>query len=129
MNKADWIFMPHAGHFIAGSKCQFRLNTYVNGYIVSTVGEYVVDSVVRQIMCESRGIPFVQGDRGEHEFGYEDIGLDRKYETMVFKAQKAEDKCCPYKIIVQDEMDFAAYNERDEAYVGHMGMCEKWSTK
>ena len=32
-NKAHWIWMPHGGHFILASRCSFRLNTYVNGYM------------------------------------------------------------------------------------------------
>ena len=44
MSADKWIWMGHAGHFILGHKCRFHLSTYVNGYIVSTVGEYVLSN-------------------------------------------------------------------------------------
>lgn len=27
MKKQDWIWMPHAAHFIGGHRCQFKLST------------------------------------------------------------------------------------------------------
>jgi len=55
-SKGKWIWMPHAGHLIVSSDCRFHLNTYVGGYIVSTVGEYFPDEGVREIFAESRGV-------------------------------------------------------------------------
>lgn len=135
MNKNKWIWMPHAGHFILGSECRFRLNTYVGKYIVSTVGEYLPDSAVREIYNETRNLKLKgKGDARRVDFmkknGYEEIGLDRTYETMVFKARKSDDKCCPYRIIVEGgELDFAGYNKPEDAYKGHMRLCNKWSKK
>lgn len=104
--------MPHAGHFCAGSRCQFKLNTYINGYIISTVGEYV---------------PIANWERQE----FEQIGLDRLYETMVFPAEKRKEKgtCCPYRAKTGSELDFAGYNSPNDAYAGHMKMLRKWSKK
>ena len=136
-NKADnWIWMPHAGHFILGSQCRFKLNTYVNGYIVSTVGEYVPDSAVRTIIRQSRGwLTNKEGDSEEYDFikrtqGGEEIGFNRKYETMVFKATKCDEKdsCCPYRMN-GEELDFEGYNKPEDAYNGHLRMCEKWDKK
>lgn len=107
MKKENWIWMPHPAHFIASSSCRFVLATYVGKYIVSTVGEYV--------------------PKHRQNEGFEDIGANRKYETMVFKAEKSEDKCCPYRIIVQDEVDFEPYNEAGDARRGHMRLCNKWT--
>jgi len=56
MNKNKWIWMPHAGHFLLGNKCQFRLNTYVGKYIVSTVGEYLPDEGIREIFNKTRNL-------------------------------------------------------------------------
>jgi hypothetical protein len=126
----DTIWMPHAGHFICGSQCRFRLNTYVNGYIVSTVGEYVPDSAVRAILRASRGRKTdLRGDAEEADFGFEDIGVDRKYETMVFKGHKSKHTCCPYEMVSGENIDFAGYNDPGEAYKGHMKMIRKWSKK
>jgi hypothetical protein len=135
MKKQNWVWMAHAGHFILGHMCRFKLNTYVGKYIVSTVGEYVPDSQVRAIHVRcNKDSPLPQGDAGEYEYlkryGYEKLGAgDRIYETMVFKASKTKDKCCPYHIIVSKEVDFAGYTKADDAYEGHMRMCNKWSKK
>ena len=103
MDKTKWIWMPHPGHLIVARDCKFSLNTYVGKYIVSTVGEYLPDYQVREIFAESRGITLV--GKGEarladymKKIGYETIGSDRKYETMVFHAKKSDDKCCPFRM-------------------------------
>ena len=135
MTKDKWIWMPHAGHFIGAKYCRFILNTYVGKYIVSTVGEYWPDYRVRKIIADSRGWTCNKiGDYWDREyfkkFGYEDIGCDRKYETMVFAAHKSEKyKCCPYEIDVSNQKDFAGYNDADAATKGHMSLCRKWSKK
>lgn len=106
MKKENWVWMPHAGHFICGDRCQFKLNTYVGKYIVSTVGE--MPNLLKP-----------------EEF--QEIGADRKYETMVFKAKKSKFKCCPYKISSGNNIDFAGYNKPEDAYNGHLILCQKWS--
>lgn len=106
MSKDKWIWMPHAGHFICGHKCRFKLNTYVNGYIVSTVGEL-----------------YFSDDKEET------VGCDRKYETMVFKAKKSDHKCCPYVQSNGSDIDFAGYNTPEDAYEGHLKFCNKYDKK
>lgn len=107
MDKSKWIWMPHAGHFIGGNFCQFRLNTWVGKYIVSTVGELK--------FSEKEGI--------------KEIGYQRKYETMVFRARKSRRKCCPFEINVQKEVDFMGYETAAKATEGHLLLCEKWSKR
>lgn len=85
MKKENWIWMPHAGHFCGSIDCRFRMNTYVGSYIVSTVGEYFPGS-------NRTGKP-------------EEIGMNRLYETMVFKARKSTNKCCPYEMASGSELD------------------------
>ena len=130
----NWVWMGHAGHLIVGNECQFRLNTNVGKYIVSTVGEYVPDSNVREILAESRGIKL----EGKGDFrladwmkknGYENIGFNRKYETMVFKSVETDSKCCPYRALDFNELDFCGYNLARDAYFGHIKMCDKWNKK
>lgn len=133
--KADkWIWMPHAGHLCVGNDCRFHLNTCVGDYIVSTVGEYWPDSQVREITAESRGVVLKgMGDMRAADYrekiGFETIGYNRLYETMVFRAGpgESENKCCPYRASNFRELDFAGYNDPEEAFKGHMAMCEKWS--
>ncbi len=120
MEKEKWIWMPHAGHFIFADRCLFRLNTYVGKYVVSTVGEMEKNEI------DLKFHPIIEGDLMSR---YTEIGCGRKYETMVFKAQKTEFKCCPYKIIVQEQVDQENYNSDAEAMKGHLKLCKKWSNK
>lgn len=39
MDRRGWIWMAHPGHFCRAWDCRFRLNAYVGGFIVSTLGE------------------------------------------------------------------------------------------
>ena len=110
MKKASWVWMPHAGHFCLCSRCKFRLNTYVGGYIVSTVGELVKSE---------RHMPNASVD------DFDDVGNDR-YETMVFEAHKTSDSCCPYQIDVQKEVETRHWHTPKQATEGHMALCHKW---
>lgn len=129
--------MPHAGHFILGDLCRFRLNTYVGKYLVSTVGELWNERVVREIHAKvtdpawwGRNV-HMKGDAFDgaymKRFGFEEIGYGRKYETLVFKAGRSNHKCCPYAPKDYDEIDARGYNSPEDAYRGHLGLCEKWS--
>lgn len=112
--------------------------TRIGKYIVSTVGEYWPDQAVRRFHAEIYDPQWYtensskKGDDFDHEymqkFGYEDIGCDRKYETMVGHAQKVKRGCCPYRMVDFD-LDFKSYNTAEEAYKGHMKMCAKFATK
>jgi hypothetical protein len=138
--------------------CRFHLNTYVNGYIVSTVGEYWPGSDVCRLFVENRRrFPFLEINEGgkvvekkrltDEEtdkllalegdyfeamylriFGYEDLGLNRKYETMVFVAKKQEEEganCCPWQATA-GILDTEGYNDPREAYEGHLKLCKKY---
>ena len=125
--------MPHAGHFLLGNKCQFRLNTYVGKYIVSTVGEYLPDEGIREILNKTRNLELQgMGDEREADFlkknGWEKVGYNRKYETMVFKAKKSNFKCCPFTIKL-GEIEMNGYNDAESAYRGHLKMCNKYAKK
>lgn len=138
MKRNKWVWMGHVGHFILGHKCRFHLSTYVGKYIISTVGELWNERSVREIhadVCDKKwleGNKHLKGDLFDSayfkRFGYEDIGCDRKYETMVFKARKSKHGCCPYEMI-NEEKDFERYKNAEKAYKGHLRLCNKWSTK
>ncbi len=136
MSKEDWVWMPHPGHFCAAKDCRFFLNTYVNGYIVSTVGEYWPDSAVRKIFANSRGKDIEGiGDYFDanylNEFGYEKIGFDRLYETMVFKAESSDerDSCCPFRAYIRGgELVLKGYNDPTDAYKGHLEICNLYDS-
>lgn len=135
MKQEDWVWMPHPGHFICARDCRFHLSTYVGGYIVSTVGEYEPSMEVREILAKSRGMTLEgKGDARRADafkkLGWEEIGCDRTYETMVFKAEPSKDgpgSCCPYRMVDAHDVAFAGYNSPDEAYRGHMELCREWA--
>jgi len=135
-----WIWMPHVGHFICGNDCRFHLNTKVGKYIVSTVGELWFDRQVREIhakVFDSKWFTKNRELKGDDfdsaymkRFGFEEIGLGRKFETMVFRAVKdKKNKCCPYTIVVSRDLDMDGYNSAEDAYRGHLKMCKKWANK
>jgi len=137
MTKDQWIWMPHPAHFIGSSHCGFRLATYVGGYIVSTVGELFWSEGSNRITAKFRDPAWLKanghrlGDDFQSayftRFGYDDVGLDRKYETMVFRAVEGTTcDSCPW-VIDGEEQDFAAYKTGSEAFAGHMALCEKWA--
>ena len=105
--------MGHAGHFVCGPRCQFHLTTYVGGYIVSTLGELPANKFSIEAGIDING--------------FEDLGRGYLYETMVFKARKSKRICCPYEMENPSEVDGERYTNADEATLGHMLMCEKWS--
>lgn len=153
--------MPHAGHLCVGHMCRFHLNTYVNGYIISTVGELWPGSDVCRIFVESRRkfprlviddhgkvveekiltdeetekLLALKGDYFDHAylriFGYEDLGLNRKYETMVSAAEKQDEehaKCCPWRA-AGSSLVMDGYNDPICAYEGHLALCEEYDKK
>lgn len=138
MTRDKWVWMAHPAHFICGHDCHFTLSTYVGDFIVSTVGEYWPDRMVREIFAKSRGIEIEgRGDAWDTNYrekiGYEPIGWERTYETMVFKAKPAPAGlgaiCCPWRIDSGTEVDFAGYNSPDDAREGHYALCEKWGAE
>ena len=139
MKKEKWIWMAHAGHFILSKECQFKLNTYVGKYIVSTIGELWTDRSSRRVLAHIYNPKWykenqdLKGDDFDSEyfkqFGFEEVGVGIKYETMVFKAKKSKHECCPYVMKTPNELDFMGYDTPEDATKGHMKMCKKWSKK
>jgi hypothetical protein len=137
MTKEQWVWMPHPAHFIGSSHCGFRLATYVGGYIVSTVGELFWSEGLNRITAQFRDPQWLEanghllGDNFQsayfERFGYDEVGLGRLYETMVFRAIPSE-QCdsCPW-VIDGEEQDYRPYNVGADAYAGHMELCEKWA--
>jgi hypothetical protein len=139
--KADWVFMPHWGHFICGRWCRFHINTYLgNGYIVSSIGEYWPPKPVQQIHARVHDLDWYldhvtllgdEWDAAYHKrFGFEQVGSGRTYETMVFEAESETDPeamCCPWRIANGQDKEFIGANDSVSAYQNHMALCEKWS--
>lgn len=139
IDKSKWIWMPHAGHCIIGHMCRFHLTTKVGKYIISTIGEWWPERSSREITASIKDKKWHEknkhlfGDEYDFayfkKFGYSEIGCDRIYETMVFKAKKNKEDCCPYIIANGFDLDFKGYNDAKSAFKGHMRMCNKWAKK
>jgi hypothetical protein len=138
----DWKWFGNAGHFICGDKCQFHLTTLVGKYLVSTVGQYWPERGSREIHAEIYDPRWhvenkhLLGDDYDFaymkRFGFENIGCDRTFETMVFKAGKpceSKDCGCGQPSISGSELDFEAYKNSGDAATGHMKLCKKWDKK
>lgn len=136
----QWEWFGDAGHFICGHDCRFHLCTLVGEYLVSTVGKLLFDESSRESLSERRGV-VLQG-RGDarradylNKVGYEEIGYQRLYETMVFKAAAtrctAADCNCGLPTIADpsDPADFNGYNTAGEATRGHIELCSKFAER
>lgn len=133
-----WGWFGSPGHFICSQDCRFHMCTKVGDYLVSTVGEYFPDNDVREIIAKSRGINLAgKGDARRASYmkqiGYETIGLDRTYETVVFLAgPPCAKKGCGCGMPLPDdytELDFDGYNDPGAATKGHREMCSKWANQ
>lgn len=135
----DVKWFGHAGHFICAPWCRFHLTTQVGPWLVSTVGEYWPDRPVREIHARTHDPKWLaqngllKGDAFDaaymERFGYETIGCDRLYETMVFRAGAPcpAPKCgCGLPTIDGSEEDFSGYNDPASATKGHHAMVEKY---
>jgi len=140
ISQKDWKWFGTAGHFICAHHCRYHLCTQVGKYLVSTVGQYWPERGSREIHAKVHDPGWLQvnqhllGDYFDHaymkRFGYEDIGYNRKFESMVFKAGKtcnAKGCDCGQPEISGSELDFEAYKTVGEANKGHLELCEKYA--
>lgn len=114
----DWKWYGMAGHFICGQWCRFHLCTLVGDTLVSTVGMYVPLHKVTNEREEGKFL--TENPNGE------EIGYDRFYETMTFKAGKpcTTSGCgCGLPRTNGDNIDFAPYKFQADATRGHYEMC------
>lgn len=124
IQKQDWEWFGNAGHFICGRWCRFHLATKVGPWLVSTVGEFVHPR-------HSGGNERAEAEWLKENWPGEDIGWDRKYETMVFRAGKPCDDpecgCGMPELADGTELDTLGANKAGKARANHMALCEKWA--
>lgn len=124
--------MPHGGHFCLANRCCFRMNTFVNGYIVSTVGELQLDSRIQTPFQEINLKKYVEEKYQSFLSRFDTVGCERFYETMVFKAISHEDLdfiCCPWEANIEEEMASEGYNDPVSANNGHLKWCNECDKK
>ena len=118
--ESEWKWFGNAAHFICGRWCRFHLATQVGDFLVSTVGQLVhpKDSKGGE---QADALYLVENPNGA------EIGYNRFYETMVFKAGPpcdAEGCNCGLPIPSDHgELDFEGYNDPGAATLGHRAMC------
>jgi hypothetical protein len=119
--EADWKWFGLAGHFICGRWCRFHLCTQVGDFLVSTVGMYVHP-------MNGKGHERAEAEWLAKNPNGAEIGYQRFYETMVFKAGKpcTADGCgCGQPGLDSGELDGDGYNDVKAATIGHRMMCLK----
>ena len=104
--ESEWVWSGYPAHFCCASECCFRMATLVGDYIISSVG----------CMHDS-----------EDSAELQDIGSDRKFETMVFLADLSKTVIDGFPSITGHKVDFEGYNDAKAAHVGHMTMCDKYA--
>ncbi len=120
----DWEWYGNPGHFLCSRWCRFHLTTKVGPWLVSTVGEYVHP---RHSGSEPKEAEWLKDN-----WPGEDIGYNRKYETMVFRAGEpcmAEGCGCGLPQIDGTECSSAGYNDAKAAKEGHMRLCQEYARK
>jgi hypothetical protein len=109
MAMKNWKWYGHAGHFIGAHNCLFHLCTEIEDVLVSTVDAYYPD---------------------RHYAEMQEIGWQRKYETMAFRIDKDQrckcGLCCGLPTLEGMEIEMDGYNTAADAIAGHMAMCHKY---
>lgn len=139
---SKWEWFGHAGHLIVAYACRFHLCTKVGGFLISTVGEYWPERAVREIHAKVHDPQWLAKNghlKGDHfdavymqRFGFEEIGVGRKYESYVFHV--SEDRCtseecgCGLPVISNlGEVEGIGANHAKEATTNHHILCLKYS--
>ena len=121
-----WKWHGRAAHCCIGQWCRFHLATTVGKYLISTIGEYVHPG-------HSNGSEQAEAEWIRNNWPGEDVGCDRKYETMVFLAGKRcrfpECGCGIPALKNGIELAGVGYNTAGEATKGHMRICRAWAKR
>ena len=136
--ESEWEWYGHAAHFLCSYACRWHLATVVGEYLISSVGAWVPAEGTMRIDAEARGISLKgRGDDLEADYlkrlGYREVGLGRKFETMVFRVGEERcqvPSCMCGQPIVSDwcELAVAGSNDESAARTWHMALCERAAT-
>ena len=105
-NPVKRIELGCPGHLIVSESCRWIRHTRVGDYRVSTIGDYYrPDAKTRQT-----------------------IGLDRYFETMVFRitGEATDVEGCGCGEVDWSEISFEGYDTAGDAQAGHEQMVEKY---
>lgn len=125
-----------AAHYILGDRCLFHLATSVGQYLISTVGELWSERPSRVLYAKVHDAAWYDAhvtlkdaafDKAYMQrFGFESVGYNRLYETMVFRLTGYCLCGCGRPEHNSKELDFAPYNDRKAATTGHERLVRKW---
>lgn len=111
--ESEWRWFGSGGHHICLPDCLYHLHTRVGNFRISTVGD----------MLRSRSPKWVFGD----------VGLDRKFETYVFRIAGECEQCDPPcgQGEIQDwcEIDSLPANDHAQADANHLLLCHKYAAQ
>lgn len=113
-----WKWFGYPLHFCCADRCKFFMSTKIGKYIISTVGH-----LPPLKGYEGPDIKEINGEK------MDEIGLDRTFETMVFKHKRYCSCGCGRPRIVPSDLDGDGYNTPKDAVKGHMKLCWKWAKK
>lgn len=106
----EWRWFGAAGHHICARDCLHHLHTRVGDFRISTVGDMV-------------------RDRKTWTFGQ--VGLDREFETYVFRiageCEQCDPPCGQGEIEDWNEIDSLPASTAAEAEANHRALCEKYA--
>jgi hypothetical protein len=110
---SEIIWHGQAGHFVCWRRCVWHLCTEVNGYVISTLGEFFPD--------------MHHDNLGEME----PMGLtpNEMYESMVFEVMGHCHCGCGHPTISGSELVTQRYKTPLEARLGHMALIEEYKNK
>jgi len=117
----EWKWFGLAAHFICGRWCRFHMATQIGQFVVSSVGMYVHPR-------HSQGSERKEAEWLRENPEGEDIGCDRKAETMVFRATDCICTCgcgMPMLDFERGEITVRGYKTIADATKGHMEMCNE----
>lgn len=131
--RTKWQQLGYPAHFCGGNECRFHISTKIGKWIVSTVGDYrpyekIPTDKFEKLSGDMRANALLNSKwKNKKQDDIESIGVDRFYETMVFRAKKAKCGCCQWAIEVGKEHpnSFGGYNTAMEATKGHNRICSK----
>ena len=122
-----WKWLGNPAHFICGRWCRFHLATLIGPWLVSTVGAFVHPR-------NSGGSEKTEDEWLAANAPGENIGYQRKFETMVFRAGKrceAKGCDCGLPTLGGDgiELGCIGANTAGDATKAHMQLCLEWANK
>lgn len=114
--ESSWRWFGVSGHLCVAHDCLYHLATEIKGFLISTVGNYR-PRVGRD--CRREGLRPM-----------EEIGVDRFYETMVFKTVNGRCDCgCGLPKIDLNHVEMIPAASPSKADRNHLKACRRYAKR